>query len=63
MAAHDALLLQRFLLARRRHDEAAARAASDELVELNFDRVMTLVRVESRGRLSAEERDDACSAR
>ena len=53
------LLLQRFLLARRRRDEAAARAAWDELVELNFDRVVTLVRVESRGRLSAEERDDA----
>lgn len=59
VAGHDALLLQRFLLARRRRDEAAARAAWDELVELNFDRVVTLVRVESRGRLSAEERDDA----
>ena len=59
MAGHDALLLQRFLLARRRRDEAAARTAWDELVELNFDRVVTLVRVESRGRLSAGERDDA----
>ena len=59
VAGHDALLLQRFLLARRRRDEAAARAAWSELVELNFDRVVTLVRLESRGRLSAEERDDA----
>lgn len=59
VARHDAALLQRFLLARRRRDEAAARAAWDELVALNFDRVVTLVRVESRGRLSAEERDDA----
>jgi len=59
VAGHDAVLLQRFLLARRRRDEVAARAAWDELVGLNFDRVVTLVRVESRGRLSAEERDDA----
>jgi RNA polymerase sigma factor (sigma-70 family) len=59
VARHDAALLQRFLLARRRRDEAAARAAWCELVELNFDRVVTLVRLESRGRLSAEERDDA----
>jgi RNA polymerase sigma factor (sigma-70 family) len=59
VARHDAALLQRFLLARRRRDEAAARAAWSELVELNFDRVVTLVRLESRGRLSAEERDDA----
>ncbi len=28
-------------------------------MELNFDRVVTLVRVESRGRLTPEERDDA----
>jgi RNA polymerase sigma factor (sigma-70 family) len=56
---HDEVLLQRFLLARRRRDEAAARAAWGELVELNFDRVVTLVRVESRGRLTPEERDDA----
>ena len=33
--------------------------AWSELVELNFDRVVTLVRLESRGRLSPEERDDA----
>jgi RNA polymerase sigma factor (sigma-70 family) len=59
VARHDAALLQRFLLARRRRDEATARAAWSELVELNFDRVVTLVRLESRGRLSAEERDDA----
>jgi RNA polymerase sigma factor (sigma-70 family) len=56
---HDDVLLQRFLLARRRRDEAAARAAWGELVELNFDRVVTLVRLESRGRLTPEERDDA----
>ena len=59
VARHDAALLQRFLLARRRRDEAAARAAWNELVELNFDRVVTLVRLESRGRLTDEERDDA----
>jgi RNA polymerase sigma factor (sigma-70 family) len=59
VAGHDAVLLQRFLLARRRRDEAAARAAWGELVELNFDRVVTLVRLESRGRLTPEERDDA----
>jgi RNA polymerase sigma factor (sigma-70 family) len=55
----DEVLLRRFLRARRARDEVAARAAWDELVVLNFDRVVLLVRHESRGRLSPEERDDA----
>jgi RNA polymerase sigma factor (sigma-70 family) len=56
---HDDVLLRRFLRARRARDEVAARAAWEELVALNFDRVVLLVRQESRGRLSPEEREDA----
>ena len=56
---HDDVLLHRFLRARRARDEVAARAAWEELVVVNFDRVVLLVRHESRGRLSPEERDDA----
>jgi DNA-directed RNA polymerase specialized sigma24 family protein len=59
---HDDVLLQRFLRARRARDESAAVAAWNELVALNFDRVVLLVRLESRGRLSPEERDDAVQA-
>ena len=53
------MLLRRFLSARRARDEAAARAAWDELVTLNFDRVRAMVRVESRAYLSHEEQEDA----
>lgn len=51
--------LTRFVAARNAGDEAAARDAWHELVALNFDRVEQMVRVESYGRLSSDEQEDA----
>lgn len=56
---HDEERLRRFLAARRRCDEAAARRWWDELVTDNFDRLRGMVFLESRGRLSSDEQDDA----
>ncbi len=56
---HDEERLRRFVSARRAGDEAAARRYWNELVADNFDRVRAMVVLESRGRLSPEERDDA----
>ncbi|HUR86236.1 MAG TPA: sigma factor-like helix-turn-helix DNA-binding protein [Solirubrobacteraceae bacterium] len=59
MGRHDEERLRRFVGARRAGEEAGARRWWDELVTDNFDRVQAMVYLESRGRLSPEERDDA----
>lgn len=56
---HDDEKLKRFLAARKAGDDAGARRWWDELVGDNFDRVSNMVAVESRGRLSPVEQDDA----
>lgn len=56
---HDEFLLAQFLAARSAGDDAAAKAAWNELVAMNLDRVDGMVRIESRGRLSPEEQDEA----
>lgn len=56
---HDEERLRRFLVARDAGDRAGARALWEELVTDNFDRVRGMVAIESRSRLSPEERDDA----
>jgi RNA polymerase sigma factor (sigma-70 family) len=56
---HDEEKLRRFLAARRAGDETQARRWWEELVTDNFDRVKGMVLVESRGRLSADEQQEA----
>ena len=51
--------LRQFLAARRAGDEAGARRWWDELVRDNFDRVRGMVILQSRGRLSPTEQDEA----
>jgi RNA polymerase sigma factor (sigma-70 family) len=60
--AADARALRMFLAAGRAGDDAAARRHWVELLELNFDRVLGLVRLEAAGRLSDDEIEDACAA-
>jgi hypothetical protein len=56
---HDDEQLRRFLVARRAGDEAAARQWWEALLADNFDRVRSMVVLESRGRLSHDEQDEA----
>jgi DNA-directed RNA polymerase specialized sigma24 family protein len=60
VSSHDELLLRRFVACRDTGDAAGAQRWWRELVELNFDRVRSMVDVWGRGgRLSADERDEA----
>ena len=56
---HDDEKLRRFLAARRKGDAAGARRWWEELLTDNFDRVNGMVVLESRGRLSRDEQDEA----
>jgi RNA polymerase sigma factor (sigma-70 family) len=56
---HDDEILRRFLAAHRAGDEVGARRWWDELVNDNFDRVRAMVILQSRGRLSPDEQEDA----
>ena len=56
---HDEEILRRFLAARSAGDDAGARELWGRLVTDNFDRVSNMVAVESYGRLSRAEQDDA----
>jgi hypothetical protein len=56
---HDDEQLRRFLVARRAGDEAAAQRWWEALLADNFDRVRAMVALESRGRLSHDEQDEA----
>ena len=56
---HDEEKLRRFVAARRTGDGAGARRWWDELLSDNFDRVRGMVYLESRGRLSPDEQDEA----
>lgn len=51
--------MRRLVAARRAGDEAAARRYWEELLVANFDRVRAFVALESRGRLSTDEQQDA----
>lgn len=55
----DAEKLRRFLTARRSGDAAGAQQWWDELLTDNFDRIKAMVLLESRGRLSQDEQDEA----
>lgn len=60
MSGRDELLLRRFVACRDAGDAAGAQRWWRELVELNFDRVRSLVDLWGRGgRLSADEREEA----
>ncbi len=59
VARHDEEKLRRFVAARRAGDAGGARRWWDELLSDNFDRVRAMVYLESRGRLSPDEREDA----
>lgn len=59
MATHDEETLRRFLAARRTCDAATARRCWEELVGANFDRVRAMVQLQSRGRLSPDEQEEA----
>jgi hypothetical protein len=60
VSSHDELLLRRFVACRDTGDAAGAQRWWREPVELNFDRVRSMVDVWGRGgRLSADERDEA----
>lgn len=55
--------MRRFVLARARGDAAGARDAWTALMEQEHDRIVALVRIwGAKGRLSADEREEACSA-
>jgi len=56
---HDDYLLRQFVAARRAGQEDGARAWWERLVTVNYDRVRGMVRLESRGRLSPVEQDEA----
>jgi hypothetical protein len=56
---HDDEQLRRFLVARRAGDEPAAQRWWEALLAGNFDRVRGMVVLESRGRLSHDEQDEA----
>ena len=56
---HDQEKLRRFLAARRAGDEAGARRHWEDLLTDNYDRVRAMVFLESRGRLSSDEQDEA----
>jgi RNA polymerase sigma factor (sigma-70 family) len=56
---HDEEKLRRFLAARRAGDAAGARRWWEVLLTDNFDRVRAMVALESRGRLSHDEQQDA----
>jgi Sigma-70, region 4 len=56
---HDDEQLRRFLVARRAGEEAAAQRWWEALLAGNFDRVRGMVVLESRGRLSNDEQDEA----
>ena len=59
MPRRDDEQLRRFLVARRAGDETAAQRWWEELLADNFDRVRSMVALESRGRLSHDEQDEA----
>jgi len=59
VSRHDDEQLRRFLAARRAGDEAAAQRWWEALLSDNFDRVRAMVVLESRGRLSHDEQDEA----
>ena len=59
MATHDEETLRRFLAARRTGDAAVAGRAWEALLVANFDRVRAMVALESRSRLSHDEREEA----
>jgi RNA polymerase sigma factor (sigma-70 family) len=59
VAKHDEERLRRFVACRDAGDMAGARRAWEALVEANFDRVVAMVALQGRGRLSAQERDEA----
>jgi hypothetical protein len=60
LSGHDELLLRRFVACRDTGDAAGAQRWWRELVELNFDRVRSMVDLWGRGgRLSADEREEA----
>jgi hypothetical protein len=59
VSRHDDEQLRRFLVARRAGDEAAAQRWWEALLADNFDRVRAMVLLESRGRLSHDEQDEA----
>lgn len=52
-------MLRRYLEARRAGDDAAARQWWGQMLTANFDRLRTMVYLESNGRLSPEEQEDA----
>ena len=56
---HDEEKLRRFLAARRAGDEASARGWWEGLLTDNFDRLRAMVALESRGRLSHDEQQEA----
>jgi hypothetical protein len=56
---HDEEKLRRYLAARQSGDEAAARRWWEERLTDNFDRVRAMVLLESRGRLSDDEQQEA----
>jgi hypothetical protein len=56
---HDEEKLRRFLTARRAGDEATARRWWEALLTDNFDRIRGMVALESRGRLSHDEQQEA----
>lgn len=56
---HDEEKLRRFLAARRAGDGAGARRWWEELLSDNFDRVRGMVVLQSRGRLSFDEQQEA----
>ena len=59
MPRHDDEKLRRFLAARNKGDDVGARRWWDELVTDNFDRVKSMVLLQSRGHLSPTEQEDA----
>jgi RNA polymerase sigma factor (sigma-70 family) len=59
VARHDEERLRRFVARRDAGDVAGARRCWEELVEANFDRIVGIVSLQARGRLSPHERDEA----
>jgi DNA-directed RNA polymerase specialized sigma24 family protein len=59
VAKHDEERLRRFAAARDAGDARRAKEHWEALLEANFDRVVALVSIQARGRLSAHERDEA----
>lgn len=56
---HNDEKLRRFLVARRAGDEAGAHHWWQELLTDNYDRIRGMIMLQSRGRLSADEQDEA----